>query len=917
MTVDRFIANYWGKARPVDGNGPRFHPNAYHGLDVAAAADALLSIRPQWLTTLARMAGLAEDVVRRWLLFALALHDLGKFTCAFQCKVPDYWYRKGMLPGGPKTDLGHGSAGYSLWQNGCKRARSAPHPFTSLFSTANPRVAASTARMFGIWFAAVCGHHGKPVETSDLNDRICDAALDDARDFVLACAQLFSPAPTGNFAIPREYDVQTSSWLIAGIAMLADWIGSNQEWFDYHEPTLTLPQYWDEAGRRAKNALNKSGLTAALPAQVYTLSDALPEIAEPEASPLQAWALRDAPIRGQSLIVIEDLTGAGKTEAALILAHRLMHAGAAEGLYWALPTMATADALYGRLAKSYARLFANPEETSLVLAHSSREFNEIFRKSIKLTTVNEPIYPGECDDRDEAIPGTAACARWIADDRRKTFLADVGVGTIDQALLGILPSKHQAMRLASLSRRVLVIDEIHSFDPYQNSLVERLLEFHAALGGSAILISATLAHATRQKLAKAFSQGTGWEIPLLTASSFPLATLLSEARKSVEEPLDSSRGTRRDLPVERLENEEAAYKVLEDAARDGRAAVWIRNTVQDAIEAHKDLKERLPDYDVGLFHARFALGDRLRIQEGVLANFGKKSEGRQRKRILVATQVVEQSIDADWDVMITDLAPIDLLIQRAGRLHRHERSDKRPSPILQILSPEPSEDADANWYAKTFPRAQWVYADHGQLWLTIKALTQAGGLNLQSASPRDLIEFVFGGNSPIPKGLEKVSGKADGEALSQRAVGRMNGLKLDKGYVHQAGSWDSDDRTPTRLGEPSRTLRLARWDGKTLKPWWPVERGDERRAWRLSEVSVRAATVKDVIIGDAMLDRAIKAEISKWPERYDPPLLIPLVERQSEWWHAKILHNDGQPRNLRYSVDFGLTLLSCSPHARG
>ena len=414
-----------------------------------------------------------------------------------------------------------------------------------------------------------------------------------------------------------------------------------------------------------------------------------------------------------------------------------------------------------------------------MLAHSSRDFNDVFKKSLTLGPLEpERRYgPPREDDGDGSETASAACVRWIADDRRKTFLADVGVGTIDQAVLGVLPSKHQAMRLVGLCRRVLVIDEIHSLDAYQNSLVEALLTFHAALGGSAILMSATLTLASRQRLVAAFAIGAGWPKRGLTERNFPLATIV-DAHGAREQKIDAGRGTRRDLNIQRLPDASVAMSVLAEAAREGRAAVWIRNTVQDARDAHRDLKVLLPDADVGLFHARFALGDRLEIERGVLESFGKKSEVHERNRILIATQVVEQSLDCDWDIMITDLAPIDLIIQRAGRLHRHDHRPTRPEPVLYVVAPDPTNDPGANWYEAAFPRGAFVYPHHGQLWLTMRALLDAGGLQLASANPRDLIERVYATDAAIPAGLDRPSEKAEGRISSERAVGRMNALAL-------------------------------------------------------------------------------------------------------------------------------------------
>jgi CRISPR-associated endonuclease/helicase Cas3 len=906
--MEHFIARYWGKAQPKDQQEQDWHPVAYHGLDVAAAGAALFDARPKLLRTLAVISGLPESVARQWFLFGLALHDIGKLADCFQCKVPERWHHKHSWTRGPAADPGHGRIGATLWSTGCRSFRSrGGHPFAAYFGADAQRNGEALAA-FESWFNAICGHHGRPVEASGgvLSDIISAEALADASNYVEACARLIAPCVPIDCELPDANRMIRSSWLVAGLAMLADWIGSNQAWFNYTAPVHSLDAYWAIAQERAHNALIKSGLSVTEIACNYTLAEALPGISHPTSTPLQDWAANDVVVQGQSLIVIEDLTGAGKTEAGLIVAHRLMRAGAAEGLYWALPTMATADVLYRRLADSYRNLFDNPAATSLVLAHSAREFNDVFRKSIEFggTNVIQSAYSETHeDDGDANLPASAACARWIADDRRKTFLADVGVGTIDQAVLGILPSKHQAMRLVGLSRRVLVVDEIHSLDAYQNALVEALLEFHAALGGSAILISATLTLAARQKLAKAFARGAGWPAPKLVEPHFPLATIIDQ-QGAHEQRLKSGRGTRRDLPVRRLDDAASAMAVLSDAAREGRAAVWIRNTVQDALDAQRDLQGLLPDVQIGLFHARFALGDRLRIQEGVLESFGRASEGKQRQRILIATQVVEQSIDADWDVMISDLAPVDLLIQRAGRLHRHDHRPPRATPVLHVVGPEPTADAGPKWFEAAFPRGAYVYDHHGQLWLTMKALLDAGGLNLLTGDPRELIEYVYS-ETAFPAGLEMPSGKAVGAELSERATGRMNALELGKGYIHHAGAWASDTRTPTRLGDPARTLRLAHWDGERLEPWMAIENGDRRKAWRLSEVSVLAKRVADIAAPGPALKRAIATEMSTWPERYDPPLLVPLVQ-DGDQWRADVVREGDESLMLRYTSDAGL-----------
>lgn len=915
-----YVLNYWGKAMPNAQAPSAWHPAAYHGLDVAAAGEALLAARPQLLAAISKAAALPGDVTRSWLLLGLALHDIGKYTDCFQSKVEGQWHHKSTwCEHQPGLDLGHGLLGSALWLT-IRREHAARY-------SDDAEQASTAISLFSNWFDAICGHHGRPIAsgpsddlTQQLKTRICDAARVDAAAYAAACVNLFKPAASPPDVDLQEQRVKQASWLVAGFAMLSDWIGSNQTWFEYEKPCLCLDEYWPRAQDKARTAIVDSGLLSPPASTTYTLADALGK-ASAEASPLQVWAESEAEIGGQSLVIIEDLTGAGKTEAGLIIAHRLMQTGAAEGLYWALPTMATADALYGRLAESYGRLFAAPANASLVLAHGAREYNEIFKKSIKLDqTVDEntqPIPP----DTDDDVTATAACTQWLADDRRKTFLADVGVGTVDQAVLAILPSKHQAMRLAGLSRRVLVIDEIHSLDAYQNALTETLLTFHAALGGSAILISATLTKAARQRLAAAFSKGAGWKHRhKLDADYFPCGSVVN-ATGVRSTHIKPARGTRRDLPVVRLENAAAALDVLREAHANKQGAIWIRNTVQDALDAYRDVTAALPNAHVDLFHARFALGDRLDIERRVLNSFGKASKGEERNRIVISTQVCEQSIDADWDVMISDLAPIDLLIQRSGRLHRHDHRGQRPNPVLYVVGPEPTDDAGPEWYKAAFARASFVYPQHERLWLTMRTLRDAPGLPLYSQNPRALVERVYAADT-FPSGLDTPAARAEGAAMADRAAGRMNALDFLKGYVHQAGAWESDTRTPTRLGDPTRTLRLARWDRHGLTPWRAIESGDKRKAWRLSEVSVLAIRVADLAPLEPAMKRAVEAEIATWPERYDPPLLVPLIDAGDGDWIANVIARDNRktrdlPMTLRYSNRLGLRFEPSSPHPRG
>jgi CRISPR-associated endonuclease/helicase Cas3 len=492
-----------------------------------------------------------------------------------------------------------------------------------------------------------------------------------AQSFVKEVVELLIP---DNYKSMISYDEELddlfkrSSWLLAGLAILSDWIGSNSE---YCSEPMSLDDYCNKiALPKAEEAINKAGVLPSAISSKTGMGALFPKIESP--SPLQSHVSTCGLSDSAQLFILEEVTGSGKTEAALCLAPRLMEKGLAEGIFVALPTMATANAMYERLVKTYRLMFSAEATPSLVLAHSARHLSDSFRHSIGLErSLGDEIY-----SRDEQA-ASAQCAEWLADNRKKALLADVGVVTIDQGLMAVLPSKHQSLRLLGLSRHVLIVDEVHAYDLYMHTLLCTLLRFHASLGESAILLSATLPIKQRQELVNSFSEGLEEKKHKLNDNSYPLITH-STANYLSETPLQIREGTRRKVTV----------KFIEDIS---------------AVDAYNSLSTKLGSENVLLFHARFAMGDRQRIEKKVLDTFGKKSDNATRKgKILVATQVVEQSLDLDFDYMVSDLAPMDLIIQRVGRLHRHSRKERSGTAILGIFAPLLTDNPTENWYKDVF-----------------------------------------------------------------------------------------------------------------------------------------------------------------------------------------------------------------------
>jgi CRISPR-associated endonuclease/helicase Cas3 len=893
--------SFWGKARPLDPDrGPTWHPLPYHCLDVAAVGEALLTRQRGLRQSLSGLLGLSSEETVSVVCFLLCLHDIGKFAKKFQAK------ESALYPACFDDDPSRVPAGYDHGAGGLR-----------LFDADDGGLhlpSGSNRRMWRPLVSAVVGHHGAPPQPvfneslTALRSDFGKSGIEASKAFIQQVRDLFALPQT----LPRLERVQRASFTVAGLAVLTDWIGSKQEWFPYCEPAQDLEAYWRHARKQAVHAVDEAGV---LPAERNPQFDCGALIdAGTVPTPMQDWARSVELPDGPALFMIEDETGSGKTEAALMLAQRLMASGRADGLYVALPTMATANAMFDRLAAAYRQLFATGAQPSIALAHGARDTHEGFRSAVLAAGRREAPYSSTNNLEEESeTTASAACAAWIADDRRRAFLADAGAGTMDQALLSILPSRHQSLRLLGLMRRVLILDEVHAYDAYMQREIERLLEFQAGLGGSAILLSATLPLSVRKRLADAFSKGSGNEAAAHHSVSrdvnYPLATVCG-ASTQASFKVSGQRGRARTLPVRCLGTPEDALIAVEQAARTGQAVLYIRNTVDDALEAHAALTARGVDADV--FHARFALVDRLQIEERVVATFGNFSTSKDRTgKVLIATQVVEQSLDLDFDALITDLAPVDLLIQRAGRLWRHRRPERAGQPELLVVGPDPIADADEKWFSRAFPRAAHVYRDHARLWLTAKVLADTGCIESPDGS-RALVEAVYGDDveAGVPESLQSSFFDAEGRAGAERGVATTNVLDLAKGYVRDGGAWDSDVCTPTRLvDDPQVTLRLARVRNGRIAPCAPVTEPDEPwRAWRLSEVNVAARRVSGEAIPPEYAEAVHATKTAAWT-RFDADKILVVLE-ESEAGDQTLYGtavSGGETIRLSYSPQRGLT----------
>ena len=909
---------YWGKTSTSEDGNVSYHLLPYHCLDVAAVGRELLRNDKRLHCMLTDMTGVEESVIENWLMLFLALHDVGKFSEGFQNLRSDLLLRLQGRKSDKTYSVRHDSLGYLIWK---KRLWDVvwTEGFLGIDSPENEK--RSWERTFDCFAQAVTGHHGKPPEKTGphhlpllLNRYFGTVETAASEEFVRDVGKLFRRGGMTHFSLsPKELrgSIQRASWILAGIAVLSDWIASG--YCPFHMESMPLEKYWRKyACPEAKASVDKAGIFPSKANKTASFGSLFPSIKNP--TPLQNQVATCHIKSGPQLFILEDMTGSGKTEAALILASRLMNKDRGSGVYIALPTMATANAMYDRLASAYRKLFTDESIPSLVLAHSARHLSGAFRESILTQDAAADSSYGKGENS-----ATALCSSWIADNRKKSLLADVGVGTLDQALLAVLPSRHQSLRLLGLSRHILIVDEVHAYDSYTLMLLRNLLRFHSAMGGSAILLSATVPIGVKQDLIDSFSEGMGvTPANLNKKDAYPLFTHLS-SDGTIETPVETYASAKGSLDINFIHNSTEVEDIIVDSASSGRCVCWIRNTVNDAIDTYEALKGRIDPSRLILFHARFAMGDRLSIEEKVLKAFGKPSGFKDRKgKVLIATQVVEQSLDLDFDVMITDLAPMDLLIQRGGRLHRHRRdihgiriaggdmSDQRGTPCLNIFSPCLDIETKSDWYKAVFPKAAWVYTSHGRLWLTATLLDKKRGWKMPDDA-RELIESAFSEETEttIPLPLQERDMESDVQDMVSRSLARINVLKLEDGYSVTPNQWLDDTQAMTRLGEITTTVRLARWDGKVLRPWH--NRGDF--PWNLSQVNINAKRVysemeyKDAGAGLADAVQSLKSNLAdrgKWT------VLVPLTSGEDGCWQGYAKNMQDERVTLLYSPDTGL-----------
>lgn len=690
----------WGKFKGLDEP----YPLIWHMLDSAAAVEVLWHsfLSPGPRATITRGLGLGpdEDEAGRVVAFWASLHDIGKISVQFQSQAERAWQR---LPASLRGDrgasnghrAGHGEAGMESVLDALAGLDDIP-----LDGVTRSMPAGRLAQIVG-------GHHGRyeRLETARLGNRDFlevfggESWSEERRQHAREAHALLG-AP----AMPPECSAPCAV-LITGVVILADWLVSQERFLRQRQDSqrtdgdLTLAEHLACARHKVPALVEEAGLVS-VPRARLSFTEALDL---PHPNPLQQSVIEELPAAaasGPGILVVTAATGDGKTETGWEAERILSAASGANGFVHLLPTTATSDHVYTRTTPYVGRQTPG-SQASVTLTHSMAWLNAAY------TGDDSASHQQECPVLTQGGDPEAP-RRWLHGSKR-ALLAQFAVGTIDQALMAVLPVRHNALRMLALSGKTIIVDEAHAYDPYMQVLLGRLVNWLAAYGCSVVLLSATLPRSVSNRLIKEYLNGAGHSLVRMkrnkasflvpypgwlfapadgravTVISEPLRRAQAEERNSalkVEQrkvrhlaPVIPRRSEEPPEPSVRLQVlEEVLEPVLSDA---GGVALMVCTTVDDAQATYSCLRNRMArrgfdPYELMLLHARLPGEDREERSESLTACLGRSGD-RPHRRIVVATQVIEQSLDLDADLVISDLAPIAQLLQRAGRCWRHEK----------------------------------------------------------------------------------------------------------------------------------------------------------------------------------------------------------------------------------------------------
>ena len=593
------------------------------------------------------------------LKFCALVHDIGKVTVVFQSRIRD---AVEFSPLAEYVDLPKSGS--------FERISETPH------ALASEAILLKFGCLRGI--ASIAGaHHGKPTAlTADVCNQIeggyknpdnfygrgmkykslFDSLWKEWLDYSLESAGFSDLSALPDISVPAQV-------VISGMLITADWIASNTTYF----PLISADEQgqFSDYPERTEAAWNKIHFTDIWNSTArFGLDDeAFKERFGFLPNPTQADIISTATdAESSGIYIIEAPMGLGKTEAALALSEILAARAGAGGMFFGMPTQATSNGIFPRLEK-WAGGLAEDEQTLLAikLAHGNAALNEDYRE----------LFTGHSNLNIESDSGLIV-HDWFS-GRKQTLLSDFVIGTVDQLLMAALKQKHVMLKHFGLSGKVVVVDECHAYDAYMSKYLDMAIQWLGIYKVPVIILSATLPAKRRAELVEAYV-GRGLKcIDDAWKSSLAYPLLTYTENNTVKQKALAFDGENKEVSVRRIIRDEVAATAGYAVERGGCVGVIV-NTVRKAQEIAAELQSAFPKAEVIIMHAQFIMTDRAKREEQILKRVGKHSTPESRRGlIIVGTQVLEQSLDLDFDLMITELCPMDLLLQRTGRLHRHNR----------------------------------------------------------------------------------------------------------------------------------------------------------------------------------------------------------------------------------------------------
>jgi CRISPR-associated endonuclease/helicase Cas3 len=688
---------FWAKSEP-------YHPLICHSIDVGVMVETILGhpafsyVRKTLESCFSKFSG---SLIRLMGLYA-ALHDLGKLSDKFQGKsesMVEFLLENGINVSVSTESFRHEILSAEL--------------FASLNLNGGNLIPAVPNDLFSTFRWMVRSHHSKD------EDQAGERAVDSQRwkecrgYFVDVLRDLFlSGVDSSEFSGVEVVNCGALCVVLLGSLVLSDWLVSNHDVYDYSGlfescEGQSLDVYMSSSRGLCESVLNRLGFGGSVEFPCSLDYESLFRDGKFRClRPVQESIMRDVGVlRGPGITLMEAPMGEGKTEAALFEAVRYIKELGLNGFYFALPTAATSNQMYGRIAKVLDGL-ESTFPPHLRLIHSTSWL------------LDDPAdgVDGELDGGSESE--LSVLRSWFHPSRRG-ILAPYCVGTVDQVMKAVMVARFSILRLFGLMNKVLIIDELHSYDTYMMASIEQLIKWCAVLRIPVIMLSATLPFSRREQMMRLYIKyssadrippsASKFDLSVMNPKAYPLITHFDSADSEFKEICCGMASLRVEYRLNRIEGlmddfDGIARLAIERADVDkGQCVCVLLNTVERAQRCYLALinilgEKRRGEYTLKLFHARFLQEDRNRVESEVLEMFDKRSlepgleHLRPKKAILVATQVVEQSLDVDFDELITDIAPIDLLIQRFGRVHRHPRP-LRVNPndaVCNILMPDSS-----------------------------------------------------------------------------------------------------------------------------------------------------------------------------------------------------------------------------------